>query len=170
LPCPLTQATIEWEAQEEGYLAKILAPEGSRDIPVGTTVALLVEDQADVEAFKDYTPGAAPAAPKPAPHAAAAPAGGGGGGGSFPPHALLSMPSLSPTMNQGNLLAWRKKEGEEVAAGDILAEVETDKVGGTGGGGVWGLRRKLTHSVSRVGHQSTALNEGRKPTGSMGIL
>lgn len=39
------------------------------------------------------------------------------------------MPSLSPTMNQGNLLAWRKKEGDEVAAGDILAEVETDKVG-----------------------------------------
>lgn len=32
-------------------------------------------------------------------------------------------------MNQGNLLAWRKKEGDEVAAGDILAEVETDKVG-----------------------------------------
>ena len=39
------------------------------------------------------------------------------------------MPSLSPTMNAGNILGWRKAVGDEVAAGDILAEVETDKVG-----------------------------------------
>ena len=115
---------MEWEAQEEGFVAKILMPEGSRDIPVGTTVALLVEEQADVAAFADYTPGAA-AAPPAAPPAAApeAPAGG-----SFPPHQVLGMPSLSPTMNQGSILVWKKKEGDEVAAGDILAEVETDKV------------------------------------------
>lgn len=39
------QATIEWEAQEEGFLAKILMPAGSKDIPVGTTVALVVEEE-----------------------------------------------------------------------------------------------------------------------------
>jgi pyruvate dehydrogenase E2 component (dihydrolipoamide acetyltransferase) len=118
---------MEWEAQEEGFVAKILMPEGSRDIPVGTTVALLVEEQADVAAFADYTPGAAAAA------APAAPAGG-----SFPPHQVLGMPSLSPTMNQGSILAWKKKEGDEVAAGDILAEVETDKVRLEGAGmGGW---------------------------------
>ena len=41
---------------------------------------------------------------------------------------VLAMPSLSPTMNAGNILGWRKAVGDEVAAGDILAEVETDKV------------------------------------------
>lgn len=37
------------------------------------------------------------------------------------------MPQLSPTMTQGRLAAWRVKEGDEVSAGDIIAEVETDK-------------------------------------------
>lgn len=121
------KATIEWEAQEEGFIAKILVPEGTRDIPVGSLVALLVEEQGDVAAFKDYTPGTA-AAGAGAPAAEAAPAAAAPpSGGSFPPHAVLGMPSLSPTMNQGSILAWRKKEGEEVVAGDIIAEVETDK-------------------------------------------
>lgn len=37
------------------------------------------------------------------------------------------MPSLSPTMTMGNIATWTKKEGEAVAAGDILADIETDK-------------------------------------------
>ena len=37
------------------------------------------------------------------------------------------MPALSPTMSQGNIAAWRVKPGDEVAAGSILAEIETDK-------------------------------------------
>ena len=37
------------------------------------------------------------------------------------------MPALSPTMTEGNLLKWHKKEGDSVAAGDMLAEIETDK-------------------------------------------
>ena len=37
------------------------------------------------------------------------------------------MPALSPTMSQGNIAAWKVKEGQEVGAGDVLAEVETDK-------------------------------------------
>jgi pyruvate dehydrogenase E2 component (dihydrolipoamide acetyltransferase) len=37
------------------------------------------------------------------------------------------MPALSPTMAQGNIISWHKKAGDEVAAGDIIAEVETDK-------------------------------------------
>ena len=45
----------------------------------------------------------------------------------LPPHTLLPMPALSPTMTQGNLASWKKKEGEEIIAGDIIAEVETDK-------------------------------------------
>jgi pyruvate dehydrogenase E2 component (dihydrolipoamide acetyltransferase) len=40
---------------------------------------------------------------------------------------LLEMPKLSPTMEEGVLSAWHKKEGDEIAVDDLLAEVETDK-------------------------------------------
>lgn len=39
----------------------------------------------------------------------------------------ILMPQLSPTMNEGRLAGWKVKEGDVVASGDILAEVETDK-------------------------------------------
>jgi pyruvate dehydrogenase E2 component (dihydrolipoamide acetyltransferase) len=40
---------------------------------------------------------------------------------------VINMPKLSDTMTEGTLVRWLKKEGDTVAAGDILAEVETDK-------------------------------------------
>ena len=39
----------------------------------------------------------------------------------------LKMPALSPTMEEGTLAKWLVKEGDTVAAGDVLAEIETDK-------------------------------------------
>jgi pyruvate dehydrogenase E2 component (dihydrolipoamide acetyltransferase) len=39
----------------------------------------------------------------------------------------ILMPALSPTMTEGNLTKWLKKEGDEVHSGDVLAEIETDK-------------------------------------------
>ena len=39
----------------------------------------------------------------------------------------ILMPALSPTMTEGNVASWLKSEGDEVAAGDILCEIETDK-------------------------------------------
>jgi len=39
----------------------------------------------------------------------------------------ILMPALSPTMTEGNLAKWHKKEGEKVKSGDVLAEIETDK-------------------------------------------
>jgi len=39
----------------------------------------------------------------------------------------ILMPALSPTMEHGNLAKWLKKEGVEIAAGDVIAEIETDK-------------------------------------------
>jgi pyruvate dehydrogenase E2 component (dihydrolipoamide acetyltransferase) len=39
----------------------------------------------------------------------------------------IEMPKLSDTMSEGTLLKWRKKEGDKVSQGDVLAEVETDK-------------------------------------------
>ncbi len=40
---------------------------------------------------------------------------------------VLEMPKLSPTMTEGQLTVWHKKEGDAVAVDDLLAEVETDK-------------------------------------------
>ena len=45
----------------------------------------------------------------------------------LPAHQQITMPGLSPTMTQGNIATWHKKEGDEVAAGDVLCEIETDK-------------------------------------------
>ncbi|KAH6850306.1 hypothetical protein B0I37DRAFT_371320 [Chaetomium sp. MPI-CAGE-AT-0009] len=39
----------------------------------------------------------------------------------------FTMPALSPTMTEGNIAAWRVKEGEKFSAGDVLLEIETDK-------------------------------------------
>src|SRR5690349_20189044 len=39
----------------------------------------------------------------------------------------ILMPALSPTMEQGKLAKWLKKEGDKVRPGDVLAEIETDK-------------------------------------------
>jgi pyruvate dehydrogenase E1 component beta subunit len=39
----------------------------------------------------------------------------------------ILMPALSPTMEQGKLAKWLKKEGDQVKPGDVLAEIETDK-------------------------------------------
>jgi|SRR5262245_5825227 len=39
----------------------------------------------------------------------------------------ILMPALSPTMERGNLARWLKKEGDKVAPGDVIAEIETDK-------------------------------------------
>jgi len=59
--------------QEEGYIAKLLFPEGAKDVKLGTVVAIVVDSKDDVAKFKDYSgsagaattsPAAAPAAPK----------------------------------------------------------------------------------------------------------
>ncbi|CAN6452287.1 unnamed protein product [Victoria cruziana] len=42
-------------------------------------------------------------------------------------HTVLQMPALSPTMNQGNIVKWRKKEGDKIDVGDVICEIETDK-------------------------------------------
>ncbi|MGN6110719.1 MAG: biotin/lipoyl-containing protein, partial [Kofleriaceae bacterium] len=40
---------------------------------------------------------------------------------------IIGLPKLSPTMEEGVLVRWTKKEGDRVSPGDLIAEVETDK-------------------------------------------
>ena len=39
----------------------------------------------------------------------------------------VNLPSLSPTMEKGNIQTWMKAEGDELNEGDVLAQIETDK-------------------------------------------
>src|SRR6266513_2568699 len=39
----------------------------------------------------------------------------------------IQMPKLSDTMTEGTLVSWKKKKGDQVSAGEVLAEIETDK-------------------------------------------
>jgi len=41
--------------------------------------------------------------------------------------AEITMPQLSDTMTEGTVVKWRKREGEAVKEGEVIAEVETDK-------------------------------------------
>ncbi|KAK0134056.1 Dihydrolipoyllysine-residue acetyltransferase component of pyruvate dehydrogenase complex, mitochondrial [Merluccius polli] len=69
------KATIGFEVQEEGYLAKIIIAEGTRDVPLGAPLCIIVEKESDIAAFKDYveTGVVEVAPPPPAPAPAAAP-------------------------------------------------------------------------------------------------
>uniref|UniRef100_A0A131XZA0 Acetyltransferase component of pyruvate dehydrogenase complex n=1 Tax=Ixodes ricinus TaxID=34613 RepID=A0A131XZA0_IXORI len=67
------KATMGFETPEEGYLAKIIIPAGTKDVPLGKLLCILVYDEADVAAFKDFVDDGT-AAPSVQPKAAAAPA------------------------------------------------------------------------------------------------
>ena len=43
--------------QEEGYIAKLLFPEGAKDVKLGTVVAIIVESKDDISKFNEYSAG-----------------------------------------------------------------------------------------------------------------
>ncbi|XP_060522620.1 dihydrolipoyllysine-residue acetyltransferase component of pyruvate dehydrogenase complex, mitochondrial isoform X2 [Cylas formicarius] len=61
------KATMGFETPEEGYLAKILIPAGSKDVPIGKLVCIIVENESDIAAFKDFKDDGASSAASPAP-------------------------------------------------------------------------------------------------------
>ncbi|KAM9217024.1 dihydrolipoyllysine-residue acetyltransferase component of pyruvate dehydrogenase complex, mitochondrial [Leptosomus discolor] len=129
------KATVGFESVEECYLAKILVPEGTRDVPIGAIICITVEKPEYVDAFKNYTLDSAASAPSAAsvpPPQAAAPSpptqpSAQAPGSSYPPHMQVTLPALSPTMTMGTVQRWEKKVGEKLNEGDLLAEIETDK-------------------------------------------
>lgn len=46
---------------------------------------------------------------------------------SGPPTTPIKMPALSPTMTSGTIIKWLKKEGDVIAPGDVLCDIQTDK-------------------------------------------
>lgn len=50
------KATMEFETPEEGFLAKILIPAGSKDVPIGKLLCIIVENKDDIVAFENFVP------------------------------------------------------------------------------------------------------------------
>ena len=57
------KASVDFEMQEEGYIAKLLYPEGEKDVKLGEVIAIIVDSQEDVAKFKDYKADSSAAAP-----------------------------------------------------------------------------------------------------------
>ncbi|XP_050489394.1 dihydrolipoyllysine-residue acetyltransferase component of pyruvate dehydrogenase complex, mitochondrial-like [Bombus huntii] len=125
------KAVVTMEVDDESVLAKIIVQEGTKDIKVGTLIALTVdvdEDWKSVEMPDSIS--TTPAAPSPTPSAPAAATAAPTASTSAPPppgQTNVSMPALSPTMTTGTIVKWLKKEGDEIEPGDALAEIQTDK-------------------------------------------
>ncbi|XP_063989053.1 dihydrolipoyllysine-residue acetyltransferase component of pyruvate dehydrogenase complex, mitochondrial-like isoform X2 [Diachasmimorpha longicaudata] len=119
------KAVMTFEMDDEGTLAKILVPEGTKDIKVGTLIALTVEADEDWKSVEMPVGAGAPEAPP------AAPAGSSGPveTEAEPPtgQVNVAMPALSPTMTSGTIVKWLKKEGDEISPGDAIADIQTDK-------------------------------------------
>jgi len=54
------KATIDFEAQDDGVVGKIIVPAGSGEVAVGVPIMVTVEEEGDVAAFKDFVAGSAP--------------------------------------------------------------------------------------------------------------
>merc|ERR1712130_955865 len=118
------KAVMAMEASEEGILAKHLIEENTT-VKVNTLIALLAEDGEDwmqvAASGVSESSAAPPAAAESEPAAAVAASGGS------TPGTAVNMPSLSPTMEEGTIVKWHKAEGEAIAAGDVLCDIQTDK-------------------------------------------
>ena len=55
------KAVVDFEMQEEGYVAALLFDEGAKDVPLGTAVAIIVDNKDDIAAFANYKGGDAAA-------------------------------------------------------------------------------------------------------------
>ena len=117
------KAVVGFELEEEGFLAKILVPLDAKAIAVGQPIAIIVDSKDDIAKASVNTPAAAPAAapaPAPTPTPAAAPAPA-----AMPEVGMvLNMPSLSPTMNEGTIVEWLKKEGDEINPGTLSFKLD----------------------------------------------
>ncbi len=128
------KATLEMESPAEGFV-KQLAVKAGTTVSVGQLIVILGGKDEDVAAAP--TPATEEQAPATAqtpaaadsPAAQAAPAGGAAvSAGSLPADfQAVKLPQLGQTMEEGTIVNWLVKDGDEVKKGQVLCEVETDK-------------------------------------------
>ncbi|WP_299986798.1 pyruvate dehydrogenase complex dihydrolipoamide acetyltransferase [uncultured Pontibacter sp.] len=137
------KATMELESYEDGTLLHI-GPQKGDSVPVDAVIAIIGKEGEDIaDLLSGAGNGEKPAAkdePKEEPKAekkeekkeaapakAEAPAAKTSVDTSNIKANVIRMPKMSDTMTEGVLVSWLKKVGDKVSAGDVLAEVETDK-------------------------------------------
>jgi len=127
------KATMEFESFNEGTLLHIGIQAGET-APVDSLLAIIGNEGEDISAL--LSGGDAPAAETPKAESKEAPATEEKTETAAPAKAatelpkgvvVVTMPRLSDTMTEGTVATWLKKEGDAIAEGDILAEIETDK-------------------------------------------
>ncbi|CAM9493639.1 unnamed protein product [Chrysoparadoxa australica] len=117
------KATVDFEAQDEGYLAKILIPAGEPNVAVGTPMMITVEDSGDVAAFASYIHGdgeAAAAAPSEAPAPEPTPMPAATQAAPTPPAAAAAS---ATTATDGRIFASPKAKVMAAAEGYNLADI-----------------------------------------------
>ena len=133
------KATMEYEAVDEGTLAKIVVPEGTSDVPVKTLIAVLAEEGEDVKAAAAAAGKGAPAAakpppPAPKPAAAAAPSSASGANAAAP---TAAAPSAAP------------KPGEPPRAAPQAAQAPAPQRGDGEGIGIARTNRVFSSPLAR---------------------
>lgn len=132
------KSTLEFEFPEEGYLAKILTPNGSKDVALGSPIGILVDDASKISSVQNITladlgassGASATSAPSKTPSTTpSTPSTPTTSTTSQKPKGVheITMPMLSPTMTKGRIGSWVKQVGDKVSPGDIICTVETDK-------------------------------------------
>lgn len=102
-----------FETPEEGYLAKILVPAGTKNVPIGKLVCIIVQDESSVVAFKDFKDDAVAAPPPAAPPTPAVPT---------PP---APAPSPAPTVTKAPFIP--PPSGERIYASPLAKRLATEK-------------------------------------------
>lgn len=129
------KATVDYESVDDGIIAKILVPEGAQDIAINTPIAVVVEDAADVAAFKDFVAGAADAPAAAAAAPAAAPAASPAAAPAASPAAAPAAPA-APVSSPSATSAGGQVPASPLAR-QLAAQMGVDlaSIAGTGPGG-----------------------------------
>lgn len=106
------KADMDVETFEDGFIARIITPEGG-SASVGSVVAQLVDSKEEMSAVDSAAPAPTSAAPPTSSAPPAAPA-------STVKFESILMPALSSTMKEGKIVAWSKKVGDKVSSGAPL--------------------------------------------------
>ena len=170
------KATMEFEAVDEGVLAKILVDEGSENVAVGTVIAMLAEEGEDPDTIEAPSGKGTPApepAPAPAPSPAPAPT---------PAPAAKDGPAASPSarkLAEANGIALEQVEGTgpkgKITKGDVEEALASDAgasgAGGNGAGGNGaGATSEPAGGYGRAPGQGSGSADGGEPQGGKRLI
>ncbi|XP_051175324.1 dihydrolipoyllysine-residue acetyltransferase component of pyruvate dehydrogenase complex, mitochondrial isoform X2 [Leptopilina boulardi] len=139
------KATMGFETPEEGYLAKIILPAGTKSVPIGKLVCIIVSDQASVAAFKDFKDdGSSDVAPTSSPSSAPTPA-------AAPPTPAPAAPKSAPIAPPSPPVS----AGDRIFASPLAKKLAAEKglsLQGLTGSGLFGsIKAKDLEGASAAG-------------------